>query len=219
MLLSSLVLATVLQEPMVLKFSPVGETVYREQFVISESTEGRAALTANGERRVRIKVREISRGRARMELTVADLEARGAEGLATELRGWLDQPVREQHVNDRGYVERKEEPRGNRPFFGLVLPPPAASMPDRWNAKLLLPIGSERIVDFKYEIEQVEQRDEPVLRIGVQASDRQGALTTALNGVVFVARSGTVLNGELITRLSDTSAKTETTITYRFQKL
>lgn len=219
MLLSALVLATALQEPMLLKFSPVGESVYREQFLISESTEGKAAITATGERRIRIKVREISRGRARMELTVADLDARGAEGLTAELRSWLDQPVREQHVNDRGYVERKEEPRGNRPFFGLVLPPPSDSMPDRWNAKLLLPIGSERLADFKYEIEQVEQRDEPVLRIRAQASDRQGGLTTSLNGVVFVARSGTVLNGEMITRLEDTTAKTETTITYRFQKL
>lgn len=218
MLLSALILTATIQEPLVLKFSPVGETVYREQFAISETTDGQSPVTASGERRLRIKVREVSRARARMELTPSDLEVRGPEGLAAELRGWLDQPIREQFVNERGFVERTGEPRGNRPFFGVVLPPPAASIPDRWNAKLLLPIGSERLVDFKYELEQVEQREEPVLRIRVQASDRQGSLSTSLNGVVFVARSGSVLNGEIITRLEDTSTKTETAITYRFQK-
>lgn len=216
--MTSLALLLVAQEPMMLKFSPVGETVYREQFSISETTEGASTVSASGERRLRIKVREVSRGRARMELTTTDVETRGAEGLAAELRSWLDQPVREQFVNERGFVDRKEEPRGNRPFFGLVLPPPANSLPDRWNAKLLMPIGSERAVDYKYELEQVEQRDEPVLRIRLQASDRQGTQTTALEGVVFVTRSGTVLNGEAISRLEDTAAKTQTTITYRFQK-
>ena len=219
MVVTSLALLLIAQEPMILKFSPVGESIYREQFSIVETPEGSPTINASGERRLRIKVREVSRGRARMELTVADVEARGAEGLAAELRSWLDQPVREQFVNDRGYVDRKEEPRGNRPFFGLVLPPPANSLPDRWNAKLLMPIGSERAVDFKYELEQVEQRDEPVLGVKVQASDKQGAQSTALDGVVFVSRSGTVLNGEMISRLEDTDAKTKTTITYRFLKL
>lgn len=220
MLLSSIVFGSLLmQEPLVLRFTPVGETVYREQFAVTETTVGRSTLSATGSRSIRIKVREISRGNARMELTVTDVDARGDEGLSAELRSWLDQPVREQLVNERGFVERKAEPSGKRPFFGIVLPPPANSIPDRWNAKLLLPIGSERAVDFKFELEQVEQRDEPVLRIRIQASDRQGAQTTTLNGLVFVGRSGTVLNGEVISRIEDANSKTETTITYRFQKL
>lgn len=218
MMLAPLLLLSFAQEPLILRFSPVGETVYRETFNVSETRDNKPAITASGERRLRIKVREIARGRARMELTVADVDSRGAEGLAAELRSWLDLPVREQYVNERGYVERKEEPRGNRPFFGVVLPPPGNTLPDRWNAKLLVPIGSERAVDFKYELEQVEQRDEPVLRIRIQAADRQRDESSTVNGLVFVSRSGSVLSGEIITRLEDVNAKTETTITYRFQK-
>ena len=219
MMITALALGMLAQEAMILRFTPVGDMVYRETFSVSETTAGKSTISATGDRRLRIKVREISRGRARMELTAIDVDARGAEGLASELRSWLDVPVREQHVNERGFVEHKEEPRGNRPFFGVVLPPPGNSMPDRWNAKLLLPIGSDRSVDFKFELEQIEQRDEPVLRIRMDASDRQDDLSTTLKGHVFVSRSGTVLSGEVTTLLVDSSAKTDTTITYRFQKL
>lgn len=217
--IAMLLLAAILaQEAFTLSFPTGGEIVYRETWRVTE-TGGAADLEADAERTVRLRVKETSRGRTRLEVKFENLVVRGANtGLNEDMRSWLDVPARDQWVSERGFVERKDEPRGNRPFFGLVLPPPGKSLPDRWTAKVLPPIGTERATDFVYRLD-TRARQEQNLTILASAKDKVGDLTMSLDGTISVTSAGEVAFGDITTTLSDAREKTTTVIEYRFRKI
>ncbi len=209
------VLAIAFQSGLTLSFPTGGEMAYRESWRVTE-TAGDSSLSASADRTVLFRVKETTRGRTRFEVTYQDFNVRGSDkGLNDDLRSWLEQPNRDQWVNDRGYVERKgDEIRGNRPFFGLVLPAPGRSIPDRWTAKLLPPIGTERSADFEFRLITGE-RDLPIL---VAAKDKFGPTKLDVAGRINVSTDGFVTQGDLTTTLEDTDDKTTTVVEYRFQR-
>lgn len=209
------ILGLVLQSGVLLTFPTGGEMVYRETWRITESDEEKT-LTGDAERLVRMRVKETSKGRTRFEVSYEDFNVRGSDkGLNDDLRGWLEQPNRDQWVNDRGYVERRDDDvEGKRPFFGLVLPPPAASLPDTWKAKLLPPIGSDRPIDFLFKVDS-GQSDLPIL---VSAKDKLGSTKLDVAGRVLFSLNGALTSGDLTTTLVDAETKTTTVIEYRFQR-
>ncbi len=194
-----------------------GEVVYVETFKMTE-TSSAGTLSAEAERKIKLRVLETARGRTRFEVTFDDFSVKGSDsGLRDDLRSWLDAPKREQWVNERGYVERKDEPRGNRPYFGLVLPPPGASVPDRWTAKLLPPIGSDRPADFEFKLDP-QSGVGGILTILVSAKDRVDAVNLSVVGRVVMGADGEIRFGDLSTLLEDGDAKSSTRIDYRFRK-
>ena len=209
------------KDGLTLTFSPVGESIYYETFRITETGSDNQSRSAEADRTMVYRVTEIKKGRARMEVNYTDIKTRAAndaKGLAENLRSWIDLPTFEQIVNERGYVERKDEVRGNRPFFALVLPPPAGTMPDTWNAKLLTPIGSERSADFRFRFEDIDMNGDPTLRISLSASDKFDKTQVDVSGRVLVTRSGEIRNGEVKTTILDGDNKTTTVIEYRFRR-
>ncbi len=198
-----------------LSFPTGGELVYRESWRITESDEQKM-VSADADRIVRMRVKETTRGRTRFEVSFEDLNVRSSDkGLIDDLRGWLEQSNRDQWVNDRGYVERKgDDIQGKRPFFGLVLPPPAGTFPEVWKAKLLPPIGSDRATEFEFRVES-GQSDLPIL---VSAKDKFGETKLDLAGRLTLSLNGDLVNGDLTTTIVDSDAKTTTVIEYRFQK-
>ncbi len=208
-------LAVALQSGMILSFPTGGEMVYRETWRITES-DAQTTLTADAERLMRMRVKETTRGRTRFQVSFEEFNVRGADkGLNDDLRSWLEQPDRDQWVNDRGYVERKgEDIQGKRPFFGLVLPPPSGSMPDVWKAKLLPPIGSERAAEFEFRLDNPASE----LPILVSAKDKFGSTKLDVAGRMSLSQAGVLSGGDLTTTIYDSETKTTTVVEYRFQK-
>lgn len=206
--------ALFLQSALTLTFPTGGELIFRETWRVTEQA-GDATATATADRIVRMRVKETTRNRTRLEVTFHSLDVRGADkGLNDDLRSWVDQPGRDQWVNERGYVERRDEVRGNRPFFGLVLPAPSRSIPDRWTAKLLAPIGTERSVDFEFRLGSGSE----VLPITVSGKDKYDSVQALYEGTISFGANGMVLGGDYTTTLEDSESKTRTVIEYRFRK-
>lgn len=216
MLLAALVLALP-GDGLLLHFPTGGEIVYVETFRVSTKS-ATSTISGEAERTVRLRVKETSRGRTRFAVTFSDLAVKqGNTGINDDMRTWLESSDFEQWVNERGYVERKAEPKGNRPFFGLVLPPPGNDLPDRWTAKLLPPIGSDRAVEFEYRLD-AQSVTKDVLNVAVSAKTKEQGTAMEVSGRVVVTPNGEVRFGSLTTTLDDTIEKTLTTIDYRFRK-
>ena len=213
-----LVAAVLAQEAFGLTFPTGGEIAYRETWRTTENG-GDQPLTSDAERIVRLRVKETARGRTRLEVKFEGLVIRGSNtGLNEDMRSWLDVPGRDQWVNERGFVERRDEPRGNRPYFGLVLPPPGKTLPDRWTAKVLPPIGTERATEFTFRLDPTSRADQS-LTILTSAKDKVGDLTMSLEGRITLSLRGEVSFGDITTTLHDSREKSTTVIEYRFRKL
>lgn len=213
-----LVAALMAQEVFALRFPTGGEIAYSESWRTTESG-GSEPLSSTAERVVRLRVKETARGRTRLEVKFEGLTIRGSNtGLNEDMRSWLDLPARDQWVSERGFVERRDEPKGNRPFFGLVLPPPDRTLPDRWTAKVLPPIGTERATEFTYRLDPAAGVGNR-LTVLASAKDKVGDLTMTLEGRIAVSVGGEVAYGDITTTLQDSGDKTSTVIEYRFRKL
>ena len=98
-----------IQTGVLLQFPTGGELVYRESWRITE-VDGDSRLQSDADRIARMRVKETTRGRTRFSVTFEDFNVRGTDkGLNDDLRSWLEQENRDMWVNDRGYVERKDE--------------------------------------------------------------------------------------------------------------
>jgi hypothetical protein len=210
-----LIAALIAFDSLLLKFPTGGEIAYVETFRVSEKSDT-GNVSGEAERVVKLRVKETSKGRTRFLVSYGDLAVKQGS-MADDLRTWLETEDKDEWVNERGYVDRKEEPRGSRPFFGLVLPAPASALPDKWTAKLLPPIGSERATEFTYKVES-QNLTADVLTIGVSANDKNGSITMSVTGHVVVSPTGEVRFGDLSTTLVDSEERTTTVIEYRFRK-
>jgi hypothetical protein len=184
-----------------LVFTPGETMVYRETFAITQEA-GSKTYSADATRTQTLRVKEFRNGRGIMDAVFTDMTAkardRESENLALNVRTWIDRENLEQWVNTRGFLERGGYPVGTRPFFGFNVPAHKDAIPEKWQLKLLAPIGVDKTFDHKYTVDSTARV--PTIKFTGQYKDKD--VTVNVNGKVTFG-NGKVDTSEIHTEVVD----------------
>ena len=184
-----------------LQFTPGETMIYLETFAVTQEA-GNKTFAADASRTQVLRVKEFRNGRGIMDAVFTDITAKArdkdSESLALNLRSWIDRDNLEQWVNTRGFLERGGYPVGTRPFFGFNVPAHKDGIPEKWQIKLLAPIGVDKSFDHKYTVDASARV--PTIKFTGQYKDKETTVNVT-GRVTFGA--GKVDTSEIHTEIID----------------
>jgi hypothetical protein len=200
-MITVLAAAALLQGNSYLVFTPGETLIYKETFQVTQ-TVGNKTMEAEGTRTQTLRVKELKNGRAIMDAVFTGMSSKstsaGSENLAMNVRAWIDRDNFEQWVNTRGFLERGGYPVGTRPFFGFNVPAHRDGIPQKWQIKMLPPIGIDKAFDHKYTVDT--SASVPTIKFTGTGKDKD--VTVTVNGKVSF-RAGKIEVSEIHTEVVD----------------